>query len=87
MLRVKMAGKLALTLAAVNPYETRSGMVAGDFPVGGFLLRLRFGFALLDALDDLLLAEACILKTCDRRAAHCRTPFQSPMQDKFEGRI
>jgi hypothetical protein len=81
-------GNLRLTRStAANTSEARVGMIACVFALFGFLLGLRFGHALFDALDNLLLGKTSILQVRDRGAAHGRAPLEPAMNDKVQCRI
>ncbi|SRR5258708_35159402 len=63
-------GNLALPAPSVNALEPGSGMVACGFAKRRFLICLRVGHSLIDALENLLFRESGIFQTADFRAAH-----------------
>src|ERR1700687_3562379 len=81
-----MRGDRSARLAAVSAYKTGSGMIAYGLTQRRFLFRLRFGHALIDALENLFFGEAGIFQAADCRSAECRLAPQSAVQNYIHRR-
>src|SRR5258708_4745520 len=82
-----MRGEGSARPAAVNAREGCSRMIARDLPHHCFVVGLRVGHALIDALEDLFFAKPGIFQAADLRAAHGALTLQSPVQNQIDGGI
>src|SRR5580704_19427392 len=62
-------------------------MIANGFAQGCLFFGLLFGYALVDALEDLLFGEASVLEAADRGGAKCRQALQVALKDTLDGRV
>src|SRR5216683_3940780 len=79
----KMLGR-RLAAAAAHVRETGSGMIARGFAKSCFVVGLRVGHTLIDALENLFHAKPGIFQAADFRAAHRAPPLQSSMQNQID---
>jgi hypothetical protein len=70
-----------LATAAAHMREAGSSMIASGLAISRFVVGLRVGHALIDALDNLLLAKPGIFQAADFGAAQRAPALQSSAQN------